>query len=255
MPKGLAEVDLAGRVAFITGGRRGLGRAIALGLGRAGAHVAVTSASPEASELQTELARLGRELFYLQADLADRNQRVGLVDRVVQHFGRIDILINNAGNYILSPLMELPLDEWDRELSLMLTAVFDLSQQAARYMIVAGGGKIVNIASVASFQAPRNAVAYVAAKHGLLGLTRACCAELAPHNINVNAIAPGLFKTDMNDHIFDQPGRAKELATRIPAGRFGDPEDIVGTALFLCSDASRHIHGHTIVVDGGWMAR
>jgi 2-dehydro-3-deoxy-D-gluconate 5-dehydrogenase len=163
--------------------------------------------------------------------------------------------VNNAGCQMLRPLMEFPLAEWEREIAVMLTAPFDLSRQAARHMIGAGGGKIVNIASVASYQAARNIVGYVAAKHGVVGLTKSLCAELAPHHINVNAVAPGLFKTDMTQHIFDEPGRAQELAGRVPAGRFGDPEDLVGTVLFLCSSASSHIHGQIIAVDGGWMAR
>jgi 2-dehydro-3-deoxy-D-gluconate 5-dehydrogenase len=247
--------DVAGRVALVTGGRRGLGRAMTLGLVDAGAKVAVVAQSEEADELRREVAARGGELLYLRADLARRADRAGLVQRVVQHFGRIDILVNNAGLQHRAPAAEYPPPMWDQDLELLLTAVMDLSQQAAAPMIAQGGGKIVHLASISSFQGARQIVGYATAKHGLVGLTKCLANEWAPHGVNVNAIAPGIFETEMAGHVTADAQKSAELRSRIPAGRFGRPEDIVGPLLFLASDASRHVHGHVLLVDGGWMGR
>ena len=151
--------------------------------------------------------------------------------------------------------MEYSLDKWDTLISLMLTAVFELCQQAARVMATAGGGKIINIASLLSYQSGWTVPAYAAAKHGVLGLTRALANERASQNINVNGIAPGYFDTDMNRATMDDPARESKVRERIPAGRRGQPDDLVGPLVFLLSDASRYVHGGTLVVNGGWMGR
>lgn len=247
--------DISGKVGLVTGGRRGLGLAMAEGLASAGVRIAVAAASEDYQDLKEGIAVLGGELAYFQTDLSDRQERRGLIDRVVQHFGRLDILVNCAGIQHREPAMEFDLVKWDSIISLMLTAVFELSQQAARVMERQGGGKIVNIASLASFQGGWTTPAYTAAKHGIAGLTKALANEWASKNINVNALAPGYFDTDMCSAIINDPVREPKIRERIPAGRWGKPEDLVGPLLFLTSDASCYVHGHILVVDGGWMVR
>ena len=249
------HVDLSGRVALVTGGRRGLGKAMALGLGGAGAHVAVVSASDEHDELSKAFEAVGAELTYVQADLADRPQRDGLIDRVVAQTGRLDILVNNAGIIHREPAVDFAVDKWDAMLNLMLTAVFELSQQAGRIMIAQGGGKIINIASLMSFQGGWTVPAYAAVKSGVAGLTRALANEWAAKNVNVNAIAPGYFATDLTEALRNDPVREPKIRQRIPADRWGMPDELVGPLLFLASDASRYVHGHVLAVDGGWLSR
>jgi len=250
-----ALFDVAGRVALITGGRRGLGKAMALGLARAGASVAVVASSEHAEELAEEFRQLNAPLLYIQTNLLDRKQRAGLVERVIAHFGRLDILVNNAGLQHKAPAETYPPQMWDADFELMLTAILDLSQQAATPMIAQGSGKIIHLASISSFQGARQIIGYATAKHGLIGMTKCMANEWAASGINVNAIAPGIFATDMAAGVLADPVRSAEIRGRVPSGRFGAPEDIVGPLLFLASDASRHVHGHTLLVDGGWMGR
>lgn len=247
--------DLSGRVALVTGGRRGLGKAMALGLAEAGAHVAVIATSPEADELASEITARGVKFLYLQADLTDRAQRAGLVERVAATMGRVDILVNNAGLQKREAAIDYSAETWDLDIELLLTAVLDLSQQAARLMIAQGGGKIIQMASISSFQGARQIVGYATAKHGIVGLTKCLANEWAASGVNVNAIAPGIFETEMAAHVLADPVKSAELKGRVPAGRFGRPQDIVGPLIFLGSDASRHVHGHVLLVDGGWMGR
>jgi 2-deoxy-D-gluconate 3-dehydrogenase len=247
--------DIAGRVALVTGGRRGLGLAMSTGLAAAGAKLACVDIAGECDELRRSVEPFGAEPAYFQADLADRGQRSGLIDRVVECLGRLDILINCAGIQHRQPSMEFDLARWDTMISLMLTAVFELSQQAARIMDRQGGGKIINIASVASFQGGWTVPAYTAAKHGVAGLTKALANEWAARNIHVNAIAPGYFDTEMCAAIVSDPVREPQVRSRIPAGRWGQPADLIGPLLFLASSASDYVDGHVLVVDGGWMGR
>jgi 2-deoxy-D-gluconate 3-dehydrogenase len=247
--------DVRGKVALVTGGRRGLGLAIAEGLARAGAKVAVAANSKNPGEVNTRMRSVKAEWAYFAVNLADRKQRQRLVPRVVRRFGLLDILVNCAGIQHRQPAMDFDLAKWDQIVSLMLTAPFELSQQAARVMHKQGGGKIINIGSLACFQGGWTVPAYAAAKHGLAGLTKALANEWAALNINVNAIAPGYFDTDMCAAIKNDPQREPKIRDRIPAGRWGQPDELVGSVLFLASDASRYVHGHVLVVDGGWMAR
>lgn len=253
MPENL--FDIFGRVALVTGGRRGLGLAMSEGLAAAGARLACVGVAADCEELRCRVAPLGAELAYFQTDLADRSQRRGLVDRVVERFGRLDILVNCAGIQHRQPAVDFDLERWDTILDLMLTGVFELSQQAARVMERQGGGKIINIASVCSFQGGWTIPAYTAAKHGIAGLTKALANEWASKNIHVNAIAPGYFDTDMCAALVNDPVREPQIRGRIPAGRWGQPADLVGPLLFLASDASNYVDGHVLVVDGGWMGR
>jgi 2-dehydro-3-deoxy-D-gluconate 5-dehydrogenase len=247
--------NISGRVALVTGGRRGLGRAMAEGLTAAGARLAVADASPDCDELQSAVESLGGELACFLVDLTDRSQREGLIGRVIARFGRLDILVNCAGIQHREPAVDFALQKWDEILSLMLTAVFELCQQAARVMEPQGGGKIINIASVCSFQGGWTVPAYTAAKHGVVGVTRALANEWASKNIHVNAIAPGYFDTEMCAGIVNDPVREPKIRERIPAGRWGRPEDLVGPLLFLASDAANYVDGHVLIVDGGWMGR
>jgi 2-dehydro-3-deoxy-D-gluconate 5-dehydrogenase len=247
--------DVSGRVALVTGGRRGLGRAMSEGLAAAGVRLAAAAASPDDGGLLRAVENLGGECAYFPTDLIDRSQRLGLVDRVVSRFGRLDILVNCAGIQHRRPAVDFELEKWDEILSLMLTGVFELCQRAARVMEPQGGGKIINIASVCSFQGGWTIPAYTAAKHGVVGLTRALANEWAAKNIHVNAIAPGYFDTEMCEALVNDPVREPKIRERIPAGRWGQPADLVGPLLFLASDASNYVDGHVLVVDGGWMGR
>lgn len=247
--------DIKGKVAMVTGARRGLGLAMAKGLVEAGAKLVAVASSPDCRELREAVRKLDGEMLYLRADLADRSQRKDLVAKAVKRFGRLDILVNGAGIQHRQPAMEFDLDKWDRIVSLMMTGVFELSQQAARVMARQGGGKIINIASLASFQGGWTVPAYAAAKHGVAGLTKALANEWASKNIHVNAIAPGYFDTDMCAAIVNDPVCEPKIRERIPAGRWGKPGDLVGPLLFLASDASNYVDGHVLVVDGGWMGR
>jgi 2-deoxy-D-gluconate 3-dehydrogenase len=247
--------SVSGKVALVTGGRRGLGLAMALGLAEAGCRVAVAAASREHEELARAFRKAGAELFYIKTDLCNRAQQMRLIPKVIKHFGRLDILVNNAGSQHRQPALDFDLNQWDRMIQLMLTSVFLISRQAARVMEKQGGGKIINIASLASFQGGWTIPAYAAAKHGVAGLTKALANEWAAKNINVNAIAPGYFATDMCEALRHDPVREPKIRERIPAGRWGQPEDLVGALLFLASNAGNYVHGHVLVVDGGWMGR
>lgn len=248
--------DFKGKVAVVTGGRRGLGRAMALALADAGADIAVVSKSESDDGLLEQIEAKGVTGLYIPADLSDRRERDNLIERVVNSLGRIDILINSAGVQQYSEAIEYSSEMWDYDMELMLTAVMELSQQAAKFMIQQGqGGKIIQMASISSFQGARNIIGYSTVKHAIVGLTKCLANELAGKNINVNAIAPGLFKTDMAKDFFADKEKVEIFKTRIPDGRFGEAEDIIGPMLFLASDMSRHVHGHILLVDGGWMGR
>lgn len=247
--------DLSDKVALVTGGRRGLGLAMAEGLAKAGANVAVAASAKDAGDVPRRMKAVKADWEYFPTDLADRRQRQRLIPAVVKRFGRLDILVNCAGIQHRQPAMELPLEKWDEIISLMLTSVFELSQQAARIMEKQGGGKIINIGSISCFQGGWTVPAYTAAKHGVAGLTKALANEWASKSINVNCIAPGYFDTDMCAPIKADPVREAKIRERIPAGRWGKPEELVGPLLFLASDAGSYVHGHVLSVDGGWMGR
>lgn len=247
--------DLKGKVAVVTGGRRGLGKAMSKALVECGAHVIIVAKSSEYENLANEMDNYSGKITYLQIDLTKRSAYKNLIDTIVQEFGSIDILINNAGEQCICSLEDYTSHQWDLDMQLLVTTVFELSQQAARYMKQQGRGKIIQIASISSFQGARNIIGYSTAKHALIGMVKSLANELAPYNINVNALAPGIFRTDMAASVFEDVEKAEIIRSRIPSGRFGEPDDIVGPMLFLASDMSRHIHGHTIVVDGGWLGR
>jgi 2-deoxy-D-gluconate 3-dehydrogenase len=246
---------LDNRVAVVTGASRGLGQAMALGLAEAGADIACVSRSGDDTVIRTAVEGLGRRFLGLSADLGNPAQRVGLIDKVVAGLGRIDILVNNAGSGTRFPPEEYPMNEWRELLEVHLHAAFDLSQQAARHMLERGRGKIINIGSVMSYEGGLNIPAYAAAKHALAGLTKSLAVAWSSRGINVNCIAPGYFETNMAGSLKYHPVRGQQILDRIPAGRWGMPEELKGLAVYLASDASNYMHGSVVAIDGGWLAR
>lgn len=228
---------------------------MSLALGRAGAKVFAVAKSLEADALVEEMREAGADCRYEPCNLLEPSMREGLVSRAIAHFGKLDILVNNAGAQQCLSAIDYPASVWQSDVDLMLTATLDLSQQAARAMMKSGGGKIIHIASISSFQGARNILGYSTVKHALVGMTKCMANEWASSGINVNAIAPGLFETDMASTVLRDEEKSRSLLGRIPSGRFGRPDDLDGPLLFLASDASRHMHGQVLVIDGGWLGR
>jgi 2-deoxy-D-gluconate 3-dehydrogenase len=247
--------DLGGKVAVVTGANRGIGQAIALGLAAAGADiVAVGRSLPD--KVQRSVEKLQRGFLFVEADLASGKPDAGILSQAAELRGHIDILVNNAGTIRRTPAIDFSESDWDEVMNVNLKSAFFLSQQAARLMLESGrGGKIINIASLLSFQGGITVPSYTASKHGIAGLTRALANEWAAKGINVNAIAPGYYVTDNTENLRKDSKRYGEILARIPAGRWGEPEDLVGTAVFLASSAANYVHGTIIPVDGGWLAR
>jgi 2-deoxy-D-gluconate 3-dehydrogenase len=246
--------DLSGRVALVTGANTGLGQAIAVALAEAGADIVVAGRSDPA-ETGERVRATGRRFHALQADLAQTGPLAGLVDQAAAVFGRLDILVNNAGIIRRADAIDVTEEDWDAVVDTNLKSVFFLSQAAARHMLTAGGGKIINVASLLSFQGGIRVPAYAASKSGVAGLTHALANEWASHGINVNAIAPGYFETNNTAALRSDDVRAPQILARIPAGRWGQPGDLAGAALFLAGAASDYVHGVVLPVDGGWLAR
>jgi 2-deoxy-D-gluconate 3-dehydrogenase len=252
----LEVFQLNGKNALVTGSQRGLGAAIAVALAKAGANVGCHGRGPNPGATCDEVRAAGRKTFYFSADLADSNSCSGLIEKTISEFGSIDILVNNAGMIRRAPATEYPAEFWNELIAVNLTAVFHLSQLAARHMIERDrGGKILNIASLLSFQGGILVPAYAAAKGGVAQLTKALANEWAAKGINVNAIAPGYMATDITVALRNDLVRSRQILDRIPAARWGEPSDIAGAAIFLCSSASDYVHGHVLAVDGGWLAR
>ena len=246
---------LDGKVALVTGASAGLGAAIAVALAEAGADVACHGNSRAPDATCENIARLGRRTAAVQGDLATRGVSRELVETTAKELGPIDILVNNAGTIRRAPAVEYSEDDWDAVIEVNLSSVFRLSQQAGKRMIERGRGKIVNIASVLSFQGGIGVPAYAASKGGVAQLTKALANEWAAKGVNVNAIAPGYIRTDNTLALQRDETRNRQIVERIPAGRWGDPADLSGAAVFLSSSASDYVHGHVLVVDGGWLGR
>jgi 2-deoxy-D-gluconate 3-dehydrogenase len=252
----LDSFKLDGKVALVTGARRGLGQAMAVGMAEAGADIAGLDIT-ESSETCEQVKALGRRYHSIVCDLrtATPEQLAEVVSGIVQSLGRLDILLNNAGIIRRAPIFEFSEAYWDDVLQINLKAVFFLSQVAARQMAEQGGGKIINIASMLSFQGGILVPSYTAAKSGVAGITKALANELAGKNINVNAIAPGYMATENTAPLRAEPERNQAILERIPIGRWGDPADLKGIAVFLASAASDYMQGAVIPVDGGWLCR
>jgi len=247
--------NLEGKVAVVTGAGTGLGKGMAIGLAEAGADIVGIGPS-SMNETKEEVEKRGKKFLEINEDLSKTDNIDKIINKILEKYNRIDILVNNAGTIRREDAIDYKEEDWDYILNLNLKTVFFLSQRIAKqFMKQQTGGKIINIASMLSFQGGIRVPAYTASKSGVMGITKALANEWAKHNINVNAIAPGYMATDNTKQIRDDEKRSEEILSRIPAGRWGTPEDLVGTAIFLSSDASNYINGHTIAVDGGWLAR
>jgi 2-deoxy-D-gluconate 3-dehydrogenase len=246
--------DLSGRTAVVTGGGRGLGLGISSALLAAGADVIVLQRTALPAGLWEHAASLGREVHHYPIDLADRDAIAATARQVLAEH-EVDILVNNAGTQDRYPAVDFPLESWDRVIDVNLNAVFQLCQLFGRPMLERRDGKIVNLASLLSFQGGLTVPAYAASKGAVAQLTKALCNEWSIHGVNVNAVAPGYMATDMNAALLADPVRLEQLSIRIPAGRWGQPEDIGNVVVFLASRAAAYVHGQVLAVDGGWMAR
>ena len=247
--------NLNGKVAIVTGTSRGLGKTMAIALAKAGANIVGVGVS-DMSETKEEIQKVGRQFLEIKADLTNTKSVDKIVSETVKKFGGIDILVNNSGTIRREDAINYKEKDWDDILSLNLKTLFFLSQKVAKqFMKQETGGKIINIASMLSFQGGIRVPAYTASKSGVMGLTKALANEWAKYNINVNAIAPGYMATDNTKQIREDEKRSQEILDRIPAGRWGTPEDLAGTVVFLASKASDYVNGHTLAVDGGWLAR
>jgi NAD(P)-dependent dehydrogenase (short-subunit alcohol dehydrogenase family) len=247
--------DLTGKVALITGASRGLGRAIAGGLAEAGADLVITSRHlPDVERVASELAVGGRKVFALQVDVTRASEVDDAVARAIAAMGRLDILVNNAGINIRKPALELTEGDWDQTLDTNLKGCFLVARAVGRHMLARQAGSVVNIASMMASVVHAERAAYASSKGGLVQLTRVLAVEWAPYNVRVNAICPGPFLTDLNKVILNDPEKVKYFMDRLPMKRFGKPEELIGSVIFLVSEASSYITGTTIYIDGGWTA-
>ncbi len=247
--------NLNGKVAIVTGTSRGLGKVMAIALAKAGANIVGVGVS-DMSETKEEIQKIGRQFLEIKADLTNTKSVDKIVSETVKKIGGIDILVNNSGTIRREDAINYKEKDWDDILNLNLKTLFFLSQKVAKqFMKQETGGKIINIASMLSFQGGIRVPAYTASKSGVMGLTKALANEWAKYNINVNAIAPGYMATDNTKQIREDEKRSQEILDRIPSGRWGTPEDLAGAVVFLASKASDYVNGHTLAVDGGWLAR
>ncbi len=246
--------DLTGRTAVVTGAGRGLGQGVALGLARAGADLVLVGLPGSQDETAKMIVDLGREAQVVDLDMGDHDA-VARVGTELAAGRPVDILVSNAGIIEREDTVDVTADSWNRVVDINLSGLFFLTQQLGRPMVERGHGKIVSIASLLAFQGGIRVISYTAAKHGVAGITKALANEWGPHGVQVNAIAPGYMATDNTTALREDADRAKAILGRIPAGRWGTPDDVAGAAVFLSSSAADYVNGHVLVVDGGWMAR
>jgi 2-deoxy-D-gluconate 3-dehydrogenase len=249
--------DLTGKIALVTGCKRGIGMAMALGLAEAGADIIGVSANLElaGSQVSKAVEALGRTFKAYQADFSNRDSLYAFIKQLKADFPRIDILVNNAGTILRNPAAEHSDEFWDEVLEVNLSSQFILSREIGSAMLAQGSGKIIFTASLLSFQGGINVPGYAASKGGIARLTMALANEWAGKGVNVNAIAPGYISTDNTTALREDKDRSASILGRIPAGRWGEPEDFKGPVVFLASDASNYVHGTILNVDGGWMGR
>ena len=246
---------LDGKVAIVTGGHTGLGQGYSVGLAKAGADLFIVTHSSEQEETRKLIEAEGRKVYFFSTDLSVKENAGKVVEKCLEVYGRVDILVNNAGTIKRAPLLEYMDEDWEEVLSLNLDSVYHLSKAAAKVMTKQGSGKIINICSMLSFQGGKFVPAYTASKHGVAGLTKAFANELASLNIQINAIAPGYIVTSKTEQIRLDETRNSEIVNRIPAGRWGQPFDVMGAIVFLAGRASDYVNGHILAVDGGWLVR
>ena len=247
--------SLAGRNAIVTGGNTGLGRAFSLALAKAGADVFAAGLAEDDGTTRRLVEGAGRRMDFMIADITRPGVPAAVVRRCAETLGSVDILVNSAGIALLASVEDFGRDRWDPMVSVNLTAAFELSYEASKFMIEQGSGKIINIASLFSFLGGQRSPAYAATKAGLVGFTKAYCDELATHNIQVNAIAPGYFKTAITEATRADPAADRRIVEHIPAGRWGEIADLMGATVFLASRAADYVNGHVLVVDGGYLVR
>ena len=254
---GIRDFSLEGCVVIVTGSRRGIGKGIALGFAEAGADVAVCDLVVQDGKLDSvveEIQGLGRRSIAVQTDTSKKSDVDNLVQKVMDEFGQIDVLVNNAGVITRSTLLDLSEDDWDKTIDVNLKGYYLCSQAVSKRMLQRRKGSIVNIASVMGIKAGTSRGAYCISKAGVIMLTKVLALELATDNIRVNAIAPGIVKTEFNEAVWGNRKLLKQWDTDVPLGYVGEPEDIAQAALFLGSSASKYATGHTLVIDGGWLA-
>ncbi|KGR75178.1 SDR family NAD(P)-dependent oxidoreductase [Ureibacillus sinduriensis] len=246
--------DLTGKNAVVTGGSRGLGKSIALGLAEAGANVAIVSRG-ECPEVVSELKQFGVKAVSIAFDIANIPMHQELLTIIEEKLGKVDILVNNAGVQKRHPSEEFPQEDWNYVMNVNANAVFSLCQVFGKPMLERGNGKIINLASLLSFQGGFTVPAYAASKGAVMQFTKSLANEWASKGVNVNCVAPGYMATDMNEALIDDEVRSRQILDRIPAGRWGTGEDMQGAVIFLASSASDYVHGFTIAIDGGWLGR
>jgi 2-deoxy-D-gluconate 3-dehydrogenase len=251
----LERFSLKGKTALVTGSSRGLGAGIAMALAEAGANMAIHGSRTVPEVTQQVLNKVGANQFVVVGDVSDSSVCSLLIEQVVQHFGTIDILVNNAGTIRRAPAVEHSEEDWQAVIDTNLTSVFRLTKHAGKHMLAQGSGKVINIASVLTFQGGVFVPSYAAAKGGVAQLTKAFANEWAAKGVNVNAIAPGYMATDNTAALRANSERSRQIMERIPAGRWGCPDDLAGAVVFLASSASDYVHGHVLAVDGGWLSR
>ncbi len=251
------QFNLSGKTALVTGCKRGIGKAMAVGLAEAGADIVGVSASLESSgsEVQEQITALGRSFRAYQCDFRERSNLYDFIQRVKSNGQQIEILVNNAGMILRNPAAEHSDEYWDQVIEVNLNAQFVLSREFGREMVARGSGKIIFTASLLTFQGGITVPGYAASKGGIGQLTMALANEWAPHGVNVNAIAPGYIATDNTAALRADPVRNSAILSRIPAGRWGNPDDFKGAVVYLASDAANYVHGTILTVDGGWMGR
>lgn len=247
--------SLKGKTAIVTGGNTGLGQAFSLALAKAGAQVFIPTVADDDGETGALIEEASSRAEVMLIDLTSPGAPRAVVEGCVDAFGAVDILVNSAGTLRLAEVQEFSRGDWDPIVALNLTAPFELSHEVSRFMIRQRSGKIINIASLFSFLGGQQSPAYAASKHGLIGFTKAYCDELARFNVQVNAIAPGYFATALTEQTRSNPDSAQRITDHIPAGRWGDPADLMGATVFLASRASDYVNGHVLVVDGGYLVR
>ena len=251
----LEKFSLKGKVALVTGSSRGLGAGMAMALAEAGADVAIHGSRAVPESTRQRLSGIGVNHMALVGDISQASVCSSLIEQVVERFGTIDILVNNAGIIRRAPAAEYSEEDWQAVIDTNLSSIFRLTKHAGKHMLARGSGKVINIASLLTFQGGILVPSYAAAKGGVGQLTKAFANEWAARGVNVNAIAPGYMETDNTEALRANPQRARQILERIPAGRWGLPEDLAGAVVFLASSASDYMHGHVLVVDGGWMSR
>ncbi len=252
---GLEMFSLAGKTAVVTGGNTGLGRAFSVALAKAGADVFIAGIDTDDGTTARLISEAGRRTAYRHIDLTEPGAPARIVQGCLEEFGRLDILVNSAGICLLADVEDFGRAQWDPMIAVNLTAAFELAHEASRPMIAQGSGKIINIASLFSFLGGRQSPAYAATKAGIVGFTKAYCDELAGHNIQVNAIAPGYFATAITAATRSDEEADRRIVEHIPAARWGDVADLMGALVFLASPAADYVNGHVLVVDGGYLVR